>query len=299
MSALPQQNSLAVEESHSLEQTSTKNMTADLHIHTHFSDGTSSPQEVIEQTHRAELSCISITDHDTIDGVTPTQLCAQALEIEVIAGIELSSGLDNKDIHILGYLIDCQNETLKSELNHMQNARIERMRQMIEKLKTLGIDNISLEEVCILSKSKSVGRPHLASVMHKKGLVSSLREAFDKYIGEGCPAYVEKYKMTPFEAIKLIRQAKGVAVLAHPMVTNRDELIPRMVEAGLQGIEVYYPNYSNNTISYYEGIARKHNLITTGGSDSHGAAKDNTYIGKIKISYSIVQQLKEAAKTSR
>ena len=299
MSPLPGQNNLAVEEFHSLEQTSIQNSTADLHIHTHFSDSTLSPQEVIEQAHRAELSCISITDHDTIDGVIPTQFSAQAVEIEVIAGIELSSGLDGKDIHVLGYLIDCQNEIFKVELEHIQNARIERMREMIQKLKTLGIDNISLEEVCGLTQSKSVGRPHLASVMHKKGWVSSFREAFDKYIGEGCPAYVEKYKMTPFQAIELIRQAGGVAVLAHPMVTNRDELIPRLVEAGLQGIEVYYPNYSNNTINYYEGLARKYRLIMTGGSDAHGTVKDNTYIGKIKIPYAIVTQLKEAAKNSR
>jgi len=290
------ENSLAVEESPVLEQISSIEKTADLHIHTNFSDSTSTPKETAEESYAAGLSCISITDHDTLDGIYPTQLAARKFAIEVIAGIELSAALNDKDIHILGYLVDCHNEIFNNELSIVQDARIERMRQMIEKLKPLGIDNINLEEVCALSQSKSVGRPHLASVLLQKGWVSSLREAFDKYLGEGCPAYVEKYRMTPARAIELIRQAGGVAVLAHPMITNRDELIPSFVEAGLQGIEVYYPNYSSNTISFYEGVARKYHLIMTGGSDAHGQAKDNTFIGKVKVPYSVVQQLKEAAK---
>ena len=299
MNVFSEQNSSLVEESPVLAQsaqTLAVEKTADLHIHTNFSDSTLTPQEVAEESYAAGLSCISITDHDTIDGIYPTQLATRKCGVEVIAGIELSSSFNDKDIHILGYLIDFHNETLNSELSLVQDARVERMREMIEKLKTLGMGDINLEEVCALSQSKSVGRPHLASVLFKKGLVSSLREAFDKYLGEGCPAYVEKYKITPAKAIELIRQAGGVAVLAHPMITGRDELIPAFVEAGLQGIEVYYPNYSNNTISFYEGIARKYNLIMTGGSDAHGKAKDNTFIGKIKISYGIVQQLKEAVK---
>ena len=293
---LVKEGSLSVEEAPLLEQPSLKDKTADLHIHTHFSDSTSAPQEVVEQAYAVGLSCISITDHDTVDGVAPTQLAAQELGIEVVAGIELSSQLNDKDIHILGYFVDIRNEILNAELTRAQDARIDRMRRMIEKLKDLGIGNITLEEVCILTKSKSVGRPHLAVILLQKGWVATLREAFEKYLGEGCPAYVEKYKMTPARAIELIRQAGGVAVLAHPMVTNRDELIPSFVEQGLQGIEVYYPNYSANTINHYEGIARKYHLIMTGGSDAHGKAKDNTYIGKVRVSYSVVQQLKEAAK---
>ncbi len=270
-------------------------MSVDLHIHTHFSDSTLSPREALEEAFRAGITCISITDHDTVEGLAPAIEEAKSFGIEVLSGVELSSEMDQKDIHILGYLFDPLNSTLQSRLFLMQNARVERMRKMIERLKTLGVDNIELSEVCALSQSRSVGRPHLAAVLLKKGWITSIREAFDRFIGEGGPAFAEKFKMTPFEAIELIVKAGGVAVLAHPMVTNRDELIPRMVEAGLKGIEVYYPNYSSGAISYYEGIAQKNNLIMTGGSDAHGAVKDNTFIGKIKIPYSVVEKLKQAA----
>ncbi len=272
-----------------------QNRFADLHIHTHYSDGSLSCAEVIQGAVQAGLSCISITDHDTIEGVGPARREAEQFSLEVVPGIELSSEWEGKDIHILGYFLDCQSDILKSALDKIQDARIHRIQEMIQKLKSQGIDNISLEEVCALSQSKSVGRPHLASVLHKKGWVSSLRAAFDKYLGEDCPAYTPKYKQSPYQAIDLIRRSGGVAVLAHPVVTNKDELIAGFVEAGLKGLEVYYPNVPATTISYYENIARKYNLIMTGGSDAHGAVKDNTFIGKVKVPYRIVEQLRQLA----
>lgn len=271
---------------------------ADLHLHTHYSDGTYSPQEVIVRAIKAGLSCISVTDHDTIDGVIPTQQAAQNTPIEVISGIELSSEISGKDIHILGYFVDCHNEAFCKALHFMQEARRVRIERMIELLKKKGISNISFDEVASLSQSKSVGRPHLAMIMVKKGHVSSMREAFDRFIGEDASCYVEKYVQTPVEVIALIRKAGGVPVLAHPMLNNRDELIPSLVEAGLKGMEVYYPNVSMNIVSYYEGLARKHNLIKTGGSDAHGDHKENTFIGKVKIPYSIVLQLKSLSTPS-
>ena len=271
------------------------NRFADLHIHTHYSDGSLSCAEVIQGAVQAGLSCISITDHDTIEGVGPAKREAQPFPLEVVPGIELSSEWEGKDIHILGYFLNCESDFLKSELEKIQHARIRRIQEMIQKLKSHGIDNISLEEVCALSQSKSVGRPHLASVLHKKGWVSSLRAAFDKYLGEDCPVYVPKYKQSPYQAIDLIRRSGGVAVLAPPVLTNKDELIAGFVDAGLKGLEVYYPNVSATTISYYENIARKYNLIMTGGSDAHGAVKDNTFIGKVKVSYEVVEQLRQLA----
>ena len=266
---------------------------ADLHIHTHYSDSTLSPEEVVQEAANGGLSCIAITDHDTIDGVKPTQLAAEPFDLEVISGIELSSEAQGKDIHILGYFIDCSNAVLQTELKKMQKARITRIKGMVEKLKIQGIDNITYEEVAILTHSDAIGRVHLASVLKKKGWVSSIPEAFEKYIGEECPAYVSKFKISPYEAISLIKQSGGIAVLAHPMITNKDELIPSFVHAGLQGIEVYYPNYSDVTLRYYEGIAKKHNLVMTGGSDAHGKAKANTCIGKTRVSYDFVVQMKE------
>ena len=266
---------------------------ADLHIHTYYSDGTQSPQEVVDEAVAAGLSCIAITDHDVVDGVQLAQRAAQGRGLEVVAGIELSSEVGGKDIHILGYFIDCQKGPLVERLEALQQARIERMKKMISKLNEMNIGPIDLQEICALSQSKAVGRPHLAAVLQKKGFVSSLREAFDKYIGEGCPAYFTKYDQTPFEAIQLIKKSGGIAVMAHPMLTQKDELIPGFVQAGLDGIEVYYPYCSENVIKFYEGIARKHNLLTTGGSDAHGKAKEHTFIGKQKIPYELVERMKE------
>ena len=166
---------------------------------------------------------------------------------------------------------------------------------MIEKLQGLGFKNISPAEVLSLAQSKSVGRPHLAAVLKQKGWVSSIYEAFEKYLGEGCPAYVPKYKLTPFEAIEVIRSSGGVSVLAHPMVTGKDELIVQFAQAGVNGLEGYYPNYPPPAIHYYQGLAQKYNLLITGGSDAHGKNKDNTHIGRMKIPYQYVEQLKEAA----
>ena len=266
---------------------------ADLHIHTYYSDGTSSPQEVVQDALAAGLSCIAITDHDVLDGVKPTQQAAQGRGLEVVSGIELSSEIGGKDIHILGYFIDCQKGPLVDQLGAIQEARIERIKKMIAKLGEMKIGPIALEEVCALSQSRAVGRPHLAAILYKKGFVSSIKEAFDKYIGEGSPAYFTKYGQTPYEAIQLIKKSGGLAVMAHPMLTQRDELIPGFVEAGLDGIEVYYPNCSDNVIKFYEGIAQKHKLLTTGGSDAHGKAKDYTYIGKRTIPYELVERMKD------
>ena len=269
---------------------------ADLHIHTNYSDSTQSPKEVVDHAHEQGLGCIAITDHDTVDGIEPAVEAAKKYALEIIPGIELSSEAVGKDIHILGYCIDYKNEDFIRTIRSMQNARIERMREMIEKLKGLGVGNITLEEVCERSQSDSVGRPHLATILVEKGWVSNIKKAFNQYLADDAPAYVPKYKISPYEAIKLIKRARGVAVLAHPMLTRVDDMIPGFVEAGLHGLEVYYPSRSDNIIRFYEELAEKYQLIATGGSDAHGSVKKHTFIGKIKIPYSIVEQLKEACR---
>jgi len=268
---------------------------ADLHIHTHYSDSTSSPEEVIAQAREAGLSCIAITDHDTIDGIRPVRDAARGTDIEVIAGVELSTESGGKDVHILGYLFDDQNPALTKKLSAFQNARLERARQILEKLKSHGIDNISIEEVCSRSQSQAVGRPHIAALMVEKGWVKDIRKAFDKYLAEGQPGYVPKWKQTPSEALQLIREAGGVSVMAHPMITNKDALIPKLAEEGLDGLEVYYPNCPDNIRHYYEGIAGKLGLIMTGGSDAHGKAKNSTWLAKVTVPYTVVENLKTAA----
>lgn len=274
------------------------NKFADLHIHTYYSDGTFSPEEVVQAAVRVGLACISITDHDTVEGIGPTRQAATDVNVEVISGIELSSEINGKDVHVLGYCINEKHPALVDTIQKAQTSRVERIHMMIEKLKQMGVDNIQFEEVSQLTQSKSLGRPHLATILKQKGWVADISEAFTKYLGEGCPAYVPKYKLTPYEAIALIRKIGGVAVLAHPMITNRDELIHRLVESGLQGLEVYYPNCPAVTCEYYAKLAKKYNLIMTGGSDAHGKAKDNTFIGKTRIPYEYVEQLKKLSRVT-
>ncbi|MDO8580056.1 MAG: PHP domain-containing protein [Candidatus Omnitrophota bacterium] len=270
---------------------------ADLHIHTFYSDSTSSPQEVIQQAIDQGLSCIAIADHDTVDGIAPTIEAAKEFGIEVIPAIELSAELNGKDIHILAYLFDYQNEELNRQLEIMQNARIQRMEQMIDKLKQLGFGNISLEEVCGLVHSKAVGRPHLALVLKQKGYVTSLQEAFDRFLADGAAAYVPKFKQTPQEAIELIKKYGGVTVLAHPMVTGVDELIAQFAKWGLGGLEAFYPNTPAKLSEFYCNLASKHQMVVTGGSDAHGAAKKHTFVGRVKIPYDLVEKLKQSVPT--
>ncbi|MBI5415189.1 MAG: PHP domain-containing protein [Candidatus Omnitrophica bacterium] len=267
---------------------------ADLHIHTHYSDGTMSPQEVVRDALHGGLNCIAITDHDTVDGISAAIEAARGHDLEVLPGIELSTEINGKDIHMLGYLFNWQDASLIEQLQKMQNARAERMKKMIQKLEALGIRDISFEEINGSAKAKALGRPHLAAALVEKRIVGSVKAAFDKFLAEGAPAYVPKFKQTPGEAIRLIRGLGGIAVLAHPMLTNVDEFIPALVEAGLGGLEIYYPNCSDNVMRFYEGLARKHHLVVTGGSDAHGEAKRHTFIGKVRIPYDLVEKLKQA-----
>jgi len=269
---------------------------ADLHIHSHFSDSTLSPRDIVRLALEAHLAAVAITDHDTTDAIPEARLAAEGLPLEVIAGVELSAEIHEKDVHMLGYFLDCDNAVLKKELEKMRHVRLERIEAMVKKLETQGIDNLQAQEVFDLAKSDAVGRMHLATALKQKGAVSSISEAFEKYIGEDCPAYVKKFKISPYDAIALIRQAGGVAVLAHPMVTGKDELLPSLVEAGLGGMEVYYPNCSQAIVHFYEGLARKYRLVATGGSDAHGEAKTNTFIGKVRLPYEKVEELKAAIK---
>lgn len=270
--------------------------TADLHIHTHYSDSTLSPAEVVREAHGCGLSAISITDHDTLDGIAPAQSVACDYNLEIISGIELSAEAQGRDIHILGYFVDCADNRLQKELADMRSIRVKRIRQMVDKLKEQGVNNIDPQEVLDLTKSDAVGRMHLAVILKQKGWVSSTNEAFARFIGEKSAAYVPKLKKTPRETIELIREAGGVAVLAHPMVNGVDELIPSFVEAGLEGLEVYYPNTSDTAIRFYESIARKHNLVATGGSDAHGYAKDAISVGDIRVSIDVVEELRALKK---
>lgn len=265
---------------------------ADLHLHTYFSDGTSSPEQLVEEAKKAGIFCISITDHDNVSGIEPAKEAAVD-SIEVIPGIELSAEINLREIHILGYFIDPNYPRLQEEIKEINSIRRKRVYEILDKLRKLGID-LNPQDVFNVAGKGSVSRLHIARAMLAKGKISNIYEAFSRYIGNKCPAYVGKFSLTPEGAIKLIKEAKGIAVLAHPLSSNCDELLPSFIKAGLMGLEVYYPEHSEVVIRYYLQIANKYGLLVTGGSDCHGSAKPEVTVGKVNIPYELVEKLKNA-----
>ncbi len=265
---------------------------ADLHLHTLFSDGTYTPEELVEEARNKDLSAISVTDHDTVCGVEPALEAAEAKGIEVIPAIELSAEYDSQEVHILGYFIDHKSENLIQKVAVLRENRISRIHKIADKLKSIGL-KLKAQSVFDIAGSGTPGRMHIARAMVKEGLVNSIYEAFEKYIGDKGPAYICGFRLSPLEAIQLIKDAGGVAVLAHPYLLNNDALIPEFVKYGLGGLEAYYPEHTQSMVNFYLGLSRQYNLAVTGGSDFHGQAKPQIAIGAIKIPYELVETLKK------
>lgn len=266
---------------------------ADLHLHTQFSDGTYTPRQLVAEAKAAGLRCIAVVDHDTVGGVAETIEAASPYNLEVLPGIELSAEHERTEIHILGYLLDYKSKALAERLDFLKQNRVERVHEISRRLGEMGV-RLDPQEVFDIASRGTVGRLHIARVMLKKGIVNSISEAFQKYIGDKCPAYVCGFKFSPEAAIKLILGQGGVPVLAHPYSVNRDELIQEFVGYGLMGLEAYYPEHTGSMTRFYLSLARKFNLLVTGGSDCHGSVKPESRVGSIKISYDLVKALKEA-----
>jgi 3',5'-nucleoside bisphosphate phosphatase len=264
----------------------------DLHIHTKFSDGTHPLEEIVETASINKLKAISITDHDCIDAYPLAQELGSKVDIEVIPGVELSSEIGGVDIHILGYYFNIHTPELISKLAELKKARFARAEKIVENLNRQGID-LRFETVLNIAGGAAIGRPHIAAALLKEELVYSFREAFDKYIGYESPAYVEKMCMHPQEVFRLIRDAGGVPVLAHPGVTKVDERIPQFIHDGLLGIEVFHSEHIGAMERHYMQYCRKHDLAFTGGSDFHNGNQSKSEIGHPKVPYSAVESLKE------
>lgn len=276
-------------------------MYADLHLHSTASDGVCSPAEVVKKAKDLGFKTIALTDHDTVAGLNEALQAGDKLGVEVIAGVELSaideSGEQEREVHILGYFIDPLNEKLKEVLARIVEDRENRAIKMVEKLNQLGL-GIDLNRVREIAGSKYLGRPHVARAMIEKGYISEKSEAFTTdYIGRGGRAYVERFKISPQEGVKLIKQAGGVAVLAHPgYLSDRtalaEEDIIKYKELGLQGVEVFYSRHREEQVEYYKRISEKLGLLITGGSDCHGG--EEPLLGVVMLPWEYVDALKGA-----
>ncbi len=268
-------------------------MKFDLHLHSTASDGRLSPEDVVRTAAKLGLAVISITDHDSVDGIAPALKVAENHPpLRVIPGVECSTDVPRGEVHVLGYFIDYANPELIIKLAAFRNSRKVRAQKMIDKLASMDV-HIEWNRVQDIAGSGSVGRPHIAQAMLEKGYIPSLKEAFNRYIGREAPAYVEREKMTPEEVVELITRVGGLAVLAHPAeIDDLEHVIPRLQRVGLVGIEVYYNNYPLRTTQYLASLAHKHALVATGGSDYHGM--DNateTPIGGVAIPPEGVERL--------
>jgi len=275
----------------------------DLHLHTTASDGVMSPSEIVRYAKAKGLQAIAITDHDTIEGLEEGLSEGKRIDFEVIPGIEVSAEHSPGSMHLLGLFLDIHHPLLNERLEYLQKARAERNPRIVERLNRLGIQ-ITYEEVLKASGGGQVGRPHFAQVLIEKKYVRTFQEAFDRFLKKGAPAYVDKLRFTTKEALHFINEAKGVAVLAHPNTLNMngysefENLLLRLIEEGLKGIEVYYPEHSPLEVAQYKTLAERYRLLITGGTDYHGIEKNGLDMGvgrgEMKLSYLMVEELKAA-----
>jgi len=284
----------------------------DLHIHSTASDGSLTPADIIDHAQKLNLAAIAITDHDSVDG------SKEALQIDIppslhfLTGVEISAAHPpffpgSGSFHILGYAIHLDNRDLNQALSKLQEARKNRNPEILKRLNKLGF-RISLEEVNQEVGEGQLGRPHIAYAMLKKGFVASINEAFDKYLGNAGPAYVDKDRIECEQAISIIRAAGGVPVLAHPALLNiennqkLDALLQNLVKIGLAGIEVYYPGHSPQQIRQYTELAENYGLLMTGGTDFHGSITPDTKMGSgdgdLFVPYTLYKELIDANKRS-
>lgn len=242
----------------------------DLHTHTRFSDGTCGPVELVSRAQAARVELVFLTDHDTIAGYPEAAEAARAAGVDLRCGIEINTqtGDAQDSMHLLGYGLRWQAPSFQARLAEFRQRRTARVRQIVSNLRRHGID-ISYEDVSS-SVSETVGRPHVADALRRRGVVGSRQEAFNRFLTRGKPGFVASAGPSPAEAIALIREAGGFCSLAHPETVGGLEEIPRWIELGLEGIEVYYSTHSPSEVLEYRAVAERYGLIATGGTDFHG-----------------------------
>jgi predicted metal-dependent phosphoesterase TrpH len=267
----------------------------DLHSHTTASDGALSPRELVKLAAKHGVRVLAVTDHDSVSGLPEAMEEAARHGIEIVPGLEINCDVEGAEIHVLGYCVDWQAQWFEAFLVEQRAERTGRVHRIVERLGELGLP-LTADEVFAICKEGSPGRPHVAQAMIKRGYVKSVREAFDRYLRSGGPANVPRRRLTPAEAVAVIRRAHGVPVFAHPGLADRDAMIPELVQAGLAGIETFYPEHSAGQIEAYRAICRAHDLVATGGSDYHGShtGRANT-LGHPHVPLEVWHELKARA----
>ncbi|MFO8101264.1 MAG: PHP domain-containing protein [Dehalococcoidia bacterium] len=274
-------------------------MKVDLHIHTTASDGRLTPSEAVRRAVGLGLNVISITDHDSVGGIDEALAEARKFpDLTLIPGVEMGTDYPHGEMHILGYFVDHYSETFCRRLEMLRNSRTTRTQKMVSNLADMGIE-LNWEHVVRIAAGASIGRPHIAQAILERGYVTVLEEAFEKYIGDDSPAYVEREKLGPTETVELIMEAGGLSVLAHPArLENLDPVLAELKAAGLAGMEVYYKDYGPETVERLAETADRHGLIPCGGSDYHGFEEDGNEIGRSNVPAETVDRL-IAAKRER
>ena len=268
----------------------------DLHTHTTASDGTLSPRELVRAAARRGVRVLAVTDHDSTDGLREALAEAeQHRPLTIVPGLEINCDVPGAEVHVLGYLVDHEAPWFQDFLREQRAERVARVHRIAARLAELGLP-IDPAEVFAIVKEGSAGRPHVAQVMVQHGYVKSVREAFDRYLRVNGPANVPRKRLTPAEAVRIIRRARGVPVFAHPGLADRDALIPELVEAGLMGIEAIYAEHSAAQTAHYQDLCRRHGLVATGGSDYHGERSGRTNpLGHPPVPMRVYVELREAA----
>jgi predicted metal-dependent phosphoesterase TrpH len=264
----------------------------DLHLHTNFSDGTYTPEELAAEARRFDLVAVALTDHDTVEGCPRMKVACDAVRIEFIPATEITAEINGIELHMLGYFLNIEHPRLLQKMAQFQEGRQERIREIVARLKRMRIP-LEEEDVFGLAKCKSPGRPHVARALIQRKVCATLDEAFERFLKKNRPAWVPKEKISAADALELIHAASGLAVVAHPGLARTEEALPALLEAGIDGIECFHTKHSPSASEYYVSMAEEHGLLVTGGSDCHGMNKGKPLIGSIKLPYNYVRRLKE------
>jgi 3',5'-nucleoside bisphosphate phosphatase len=275
----------------------------DLHAHTTASDGSHTPTQLVARAARLALRVLAITDHDTTAGIAEALAAGATHGVQVIPGVEINTDVPAAEAHVLGYFVDHTHAELNIELARIREGRVGRAQKMAAVLTEMGAP-VSFERILQIAGEGAVGRPHVAQALLEAGHVHTFGEAFERYIGRNSPAYVERAKFTPAQACSLIRRADGLPVVAHPVYFDRygairsafdlDATLPGLIDAGLAGIEVYYPGYDALTIEHLLAVARRYGLLVTGGTDFHGIRPSEPDLGGVYVPMKVVNRLRAA-----